>query len=170
MSARRLQVSLRPVEAMTVRRVALEHERLVYVICADRKLRYPNGKYSQIAYIGTTKKGLSRVAGSAAYRAQDVLWTHGVQSFDVRLVTCQGRNGIRSWRRLERAMLISFREMFGGIPLCNVQGSGFEEDREFVTFRRSRIDEIIRNLSDRGALSKRTAITDTNEEAVEAEE
>ncbi|ARU18278.1 hypothetical protein A9D14_18150 (plasmid) [Croceicoccus marinus] len=47
--------------------MALEHERQVYVICADRKLRYENG-YSHIAYIGTTRKGIARVAGSAAYR------------------------------------------------------------------------------------------------------
>lgn len=161
MSARRLQVSLKTAPAMTVRRVALEHERLVYVICADRKLRYENGKYSHIAYIGTTKKGLARVAGSAAYRAEDILWSRGVQSFDVRLVTCPGSNGIRSWCRLERAMIIAFREMFGEIPLCNVQGSGFEEHREFITFRRSRIDQIIRDLSDHGAKSERTAITDT---------
>lgn len=163
MTARRLQVSLRKAPALTVRRVALEHERLVYVICADRKLRYENG-YSHIAYIGTTKKGIARVAGSAAFRAEDVLWSHGVQSFDVRLVTCRGRNGIRSWCRLERAMIISFREMYGEIPLCNVQGSGFAEDREFVTFRRSRIDQIIRDLSDDGSISERTAITDTIEE------
>ena len=145
---------------MTVRRVALEHERLVYVICADRKLRYQDG-YSHIAYIGTTKKGLARVAGSAAYRAEDVLWSHGVQSFDIRLVTCRGRNGIRSWCRLERGMIIAFREMFGEIPLCNTQGSGFEEQREFVTFRRSRIDQIIRDLSDHGAKSERAPITDS---------
>lgn len=58
-------------------------------------------------------------------------------------------------------MIIAFREMFGEIPLCNVQGSGFEEHREFITFRRSRIDQIIRDLSDHGAKSERTAITDT---------
>jgi hypothetical protein len=146
---------------MTVRRVALEHERLVYVICADRKLRYPNGLYSHIAYIGTTKNGISRVATSAAYRSWDILWSHGVQSFDVRLVTCRGRQGFRSWCRLERAMLIAFREMFGGIPLCNTQGNGFKEQREFDTFRRARIDQIIRDLSDHGAKSERTAIADS---------
>ena len=81
--AQRLRISLKPNPAVTVRRVALEHERLVYVICADRKLRYPNG-YSQIACVGTTRKGFARVAGSAAARAEDVLWSHGVKSFDIR--------------------------------------------------------------------------------------
>ncbi|ARU18277.1 hypothetical protein [Croceicoccus marinus] len=58
-------------------------------------------------------------------------------------------------------MIISFREIFGEIPLCNVQGSGFAEDREFVTFGRSRIDQVIRNLSNQGSISERTPITDT---------
>jgi len=147
---------------MTVRRVALEHDRLVYVICADRKLRYANGKFSQIAYIGTTKNGLSRLSSSAAQRAADVLWSHGVQSFDIRLVTCLGRKGLKSWRRLERAMIIAFRDMFGVVPLCNKQGIWFEEDSEFRTFNRSRIEQVIRDLSDHGAISERTAITDTS--------
>ena len=82
--AQRLRISLKPKPALTMRRVALEHERLVYVICADRKLKYENG-YSQIAYIGTTRNGITRVASSAAHRSWDVLWAHGVQSFDVRI-------------------------------------------------------------------------------------
>lgn len=160
--AARLRVSLKPSPAITMRRVALEHERLVYVICADRKLKYAGG-YSQIAYIGTTRNGVTRVASSAAYRSWDVLWARGVQSFDVRIVTCRQRKGIRrgSWHRLERAMILGFRELFDEIPLCNVQGSGFEEATEFETFKRSRIHQIIRDLSENGAKSERNPIVDT---------
>ena len=81
---------------MTVRRIALDHERLVYVICADKKLKYKGG-FSQIAYIGTTRKGIERVANSAAYRSWEVLWARGVQAFDVRLVTCRARQSFKSW-------------------------------------------------------------------------
>lgn len=157
---RRLQISLKPTPALTMRRVALEHEKLIYVICADRKLRYPKG-FSQIAYIGTTRTGVSRIASSAAYRSGDVLWSHGVQSFDVRVVTCNPRKGIKSWLRLERALILSFKDIFDGIPLCNIQGSGFEEGREFDTFKRSRLHEVIRDLSDHGAKAQRAAITDS---------
>lgn len=169
--AQRLKVSLKPKPALTMRRVALEHERLVYVICADKKLKYPNG-YSQIAYIGTTKNGISRVAASAAQRSWDVLWARGVQSFDVRLVTCRQRKGIRrgSWHRLERAMILGFRELFDEIPLCNVQGSAFEEGAEFGTFNRSRIHQIIRDLSENGAKSERNPIVDTIDDGHEDEE
>jgi hypothetical protein len=48
-----------------VTRVAARHVKLVYVIVADKRLKYPRGR-SGIVYIGTTRNGFSRVAQSAA--------------------------------------------------------------------------------------------------------
>lgn len=158
--AQRLKVSLKPKPALTMRRVALDHERLVYVICADRKLKYPNG-YSQIAYIGTTKNGISRVASSAAYRSWDVLWSHGVQSLDVRIVTCRPRQGFKSWLKLERALILAFREKFGEPPMCNVQGRAMKLRDEFDRFSFERLNRILDTLSEAGAKSERVPITDT---------
>jgi hypothetical protein len=157
--AARLHVSLKTNPAMTMRRVALQHEKLVYVICADRKLRYESG-YSMIAYIGTTKNGVSRVAASAAYRASDVLWARGVQSFDVRIVTCRPRQGFKSWRKLERAMILAFRQKFGEPPLCNIQGRQMRLGDEFDRFSFARLSRIIDTLSESGAKSEREPITD----------
>ena len=158
--AQRLRVSLKAKPAITMRRVALEHERLVYVICADRKLKYENG-YSQIAYIGTTRNGVERVANSAAYRAWDVRWSRGVQSFDVRIVTCRLRQGFKSWLKLERALILAFRQKFGEPPMCNVQGRAMKLGDEFDRFSYSRLSQIIDALSESGAISEREAITDT---------
>ncbi len=143
---RRLNVSLKKQSAMHVNRIALDALKLVYVICANKPIVYRLGK-SPIAYIGTTKNGIDRVAQSAAYRAGDVLWKHGITAFDVRLVTTNPRPGIKSWRVLERALLLSFREKFGEVPVCNTVGKGFTEHREFVVFSRNRIDQIIDDLS-----------------------
>lgn len=161
--AQRLKISLKSKPALTMRRVALEHERLVYVICADRKLRYINGQFSQIAYIGTTKNGVSRVASSAAHRSWDVLWSHGVQSLDVRIVTCRPRQGFKSWLKLERALILAFREKFGEPPMCNVQGRRMKLGDEFDRFAFSRLNAIIDTLSEEGAKSERAPITDTIE-------
>jgi len=60
--------------------------KLVYVLIADKRLKYKLGK-SRIAYIGTTKKGSSRIAQSMAARAEDVLSIHGVRSFHARVIT-----------------------------------------------------------------------------------
>lgn len=165
----RLRVSLKPTSALTMRRVALDHERLVYVICADRKLKYENG-YSQIAYFGTTKNGISRVAASAAYRSWDVLWSHGVQSLDVRIVTCRPRQGFKSWVKLERALILAFRQKFGEPPMCNVQGRAMKLRDEFDRFSFSSLSRIIDTLSEKGAKSEREPITDTIDETFEKEE
>lgn len=162
--AQRLRISLKSKPAITMRRVALEHERLVYLICADRKLQYPRG-YSQIAYVGTTRNGVERLANSAAYRSWDVLWRHGVQSFDVRIVTCRPRQGFKSWVKLERALILAFRQKFDAPPICNVQGRAMKLHDEFERFSRSRLSQIIDALSESGATSEREPITDSIRDA-----
>jgi hypothetical protein len=104
---------------MTLTRVSLRDMKLVYVIvsCA-KKLRYAQGR-SRIAYIGTTKKGAARVATSAAKRARDVLRLHGVDSCEVRIVACTRRRNVKTWYKLEAALALMHREMFGEVPTCN---------------------------------------------------
>jgi hypothetical protein len=140
--------------------MALNHERLVYVICADKRLKYENG-YSSIAYIGTTRNGITRMAASAAHRSWDVLWSRGVKSFDVRIVTCRARPGVKSWVRLERALILAFREKYGEPPMCNVQGRRMKVGKAFETFSFSRLNQVIDALSDGGPKKERTAIVDT---------
>ena len=158
MTIDRLRVSLKREPAITVNRVAIGNEKLVYVICADKKLQYPWGR-TPIVYVGTTKNGVSRIASSAAYRADKVLNMHGVKSFDVRVVTCRVRQGIKTWAKLERALLLSFREKFGEVPKCNVAGKKIIEQNEFEVFSKSRISEIIAALTDHGQAATRE-ITD----------
>ena len=85
---------------METRRVALGHKKLAYVILADKKLQYKKGR-SKIAYIGTTRKGIARIATSVAYRAQQVLRLRGVFCCDARIVTCRPRQHVKTWRVLD---------------------------------------------------------------------
>lgn len=134
---------------MTVNRIAIGNERLVYAICADKKIKYPHGS-SPVVYFGTTEKGVDRIASSAAYRAPDVLAMHGVKSLDVRIITCAARQGIKSWKMLERALLLGFRAQFGEVPACNTQGKNMQETREFEVFSRERIRQIVLDLTEHG--------------------
>jgi len=143
---RRLKVNLRPGEAIRVTRVTLGKEKMVYVILADRNLRYPHRK-SKIAYVGTTKKGVGRIAASAAAKAEDVLTQRGVRKFYVRIVTCRPRPNVKTWVKLERALLLTFREMHGAVPQFNSQGKKIQEKDEFRYFQRERIRKIISDLS-----------------------
>ena len=120
---------------------------LVYVLCARKKLTYPGGR-SRIVYIGKTDRGLDRVAESVAERAPTVLSLHGVDLFTAHVLTATPRAGVKSALKLERALLIAFRERFGSIPRCNKNGHSMRASDEFkVLFARPRIDAIIDDLS-----------------------
>src|SRR2546428_13311750 len=97
---RRLRVRLRRGAAMSVTRVTLGHDKMVYVIVASRNVRYREGR-SPVVYIGTTKKGAGRMAQSAARLTDEVLGTFGVRRFHVRVLTCKPRAGVQTWIKLE---------------------------------------------------------------------
>lgn len=146
MPKRKLTISLKRDEAVTVSRVSIGKQKMVYVLVCDKRLRYPNGE-SRVAYIGTTEKGLSRIAQSVAARAEDILALLGVRNFHARVVTCASRQHVRTWRKLERAMLLRFRELYGVVPRCNSQGKNMKVVDEFQYFREKRVDAIIEELS-----------------------
>src|SRR6266513_1658430 len=107
--------------AVTITRAALHHNRLVYIAKANKRITYQHGK-SRIAYIGTTKNGVYRIANSAAWKAQSLLNEHGIWQLEFFVVTCSGYKAVKTWRKLERALLIRFRERLGSVPSGNNQG------------------------------------------------
>ena len=144
MAARRFHVR-DPRLTMTVTGASLNDRQLVYVISADNRLSYPRGR-SRIAYIGATKTGSDRVLQSAAVRADSILDLHGVRSFDVHVISSRPRENVRIWIKLERALLLEFRSLYGEVPVCNVQGGRMRELDEFDCFSRNRIRSILLGL------------------------
>lgn len=142
----RLHVSLKRGNAMEISRISIGNEKLVYFLLADKKLDYAGGR-SRVAYIGTTKNGISRVANSVAYRAPDVLRLRGVQGFSVRIVTCKPRQRVKTWVKLERAFLLAFKETYEEVPWCNSHGKSITEVDEFRYFSRSRLKRILDDLA-----------------------
>ena len=131
--------------ALEVNRLAVQQEKLVYVLLTNRKLTYAYGK-SYVAYIGTTKKGASRIMQSAAKKAGELLAMHGVTRLTARIITCHKRQNVKTWRKLERALLLEFRAMFGTVPKGNNHGKGIREQDEFDYFQRTRIMSILKAL------------------------
>jgi len=142
---KRLLVRLHKSPALTVRRMGVKSDRLVYLIVACKRQRYRWGR-SCVVYVGTTRSGLGRIAASAAYRAKKVLSWLGVRQFEVRVVTCQKKPGVRTWRLLERALLLTFLKKYGDPPRCNQHGKGIRERDEFAYFRRDRLERILSAL------------------------
>lgn len=143
---RRLRLSLKRDEALRATRVSVGKNKLVYVLLADKKLRYPKGK-TRVAYIGTTKKGMSRIAQSVSTRAEDILSIRGVRQFHARIITCPPRQRVKTWHKLERALLMQFRIIYGDVPYCNSHGTRMKETDEFEYFRRSAVVDVIEELA-----------------------
>jgi len=142
---KRLTISLKPKHAMEVTRVSMGKKKLVYIILTKKALKYRWGR-SRIAYIGTTKKGVSRISQSVAARAEEVLAIHGVREFWVRIVTCPPRQSVKTWIKLERALLLVFRQKYGDLPKCNTAGKKMKERDEFKYFKRFRLEQILEAL------------------------
>ena len=132
--------------ALRITRTAIQTDKLVYILVGDKKVKYKKGR-SKIFYIGTTRTGAGRVAGSAAKRAADILQRPGVKSLEARIVTCKPRQRVKMWHKLERAMLLAFREKFGEVPKCNSRGKKMKKTDEFDYFSRAKINSIIGDLS-----------------------
>jgi hypothetical protein len=143
---RRIKLSLKRDEALRATRVTIGKNKLVYILVADKRLKYQNGK-SRIAYIGTTKKGVARIAQSVAARADDILSLHGVRSFHARIVTCKPRRNVETWKKLERALLLKFRERFGEVPKCNSHGKNMKAKDEFRIFGEGGVNNVIEEIS-----------------------
>ena len=142
----KLTISLQRNSAVRATRVAIGRDRLVYALVADKRVRYKRG-YSRIVYIGTTKKGLARIARSVAIRAEKILKLHGVRAFEARVMTCRARQRVKTWLKLERALLIKFRERYGEPPKCNTHGKRMKRRDEFEYFSEKRVADILDQLS-----------------------
>ena len=140
-----LKLSLKRFHAIEVTRIAIGNQKLVYALIADRRFQYPHGK-SAVAYIGTTKKGIRRVASSVAYRAEDILGEYGVKKITARIVTCKPRPRVKTWIKLERAMLLAFRAHYGKVPIYNFQGHKIKETDEYEYFAREAVRKLIIEL------------------------
>lgn len=82
-----------------------------------------------------------------AVRSDEILSLHGVRSFRVAIITYTVRPGVRKpWHKLERALLLSFRELYGEVPICNRTGMRMKETNEFGYFSRRQMQRILEDL------------------------
>ena len=143
---RKLKIRSSKQPAIVINRVAFRDKKLVYVARANKKLKYPWGR-SRISYIGTTKRGAHRVASSAVWKGADLLFQYGIKHLELNVVTCQKIPGVESWRKLERALLIRFREIYGEIPRANNAGKKMKWKKEKKYFPERQLEKVIEGLS-----------------------
>ena len=128
--------------AMTITRAALRATKLVYVARANKPYRYRWGR-SRIVYIGTTKRGVYRIASSAAAKSTDLLGKWGIRHLDFHIVQSGKLQSVETWKELERALLLMFKETFGDVPYANTQGKNIRRHQVSKYFRDSTLRQII---------------------------
>lgn len=143
---RRLTIRKPAIPVIVIARAALHEQRLVYLACANKLIKYERGR-SRIVYIGTTKNGIDRIAASAARTAKRFLNHHGVQSLECFVVTCRRRPGLSTWKKLERSLLLAFKDVFGQVPLGNTQGKNTFWDDELSYFKLKRLRDVVSSHS-----------------------
>jgi len=120
MAARRKKIAKYDQDALSVHREGLPKDaKLVYVASANRRVKYGNGLKSRVVYIGTTERGVVRIAESAAKKTTELLTTHGLKALHFHVVKCKGTQSVAMWEKLESALLMEFREMYGTLPIGN---------------------------------------------------
>ncbi len=87
------------------------------------------------------------MTSSVAARAQKILSLPGVDEFTVHVVTCRPRQKVKTWHKLERALILTFRGLYGVVPYCNSKGSKMKLKDEYTFFREKRIKAVLEELS-----------------------
>ncbi len=143
----KLTVSISSKPAVIIHRRANANKRLVYLAVANKAHKYVYGR-SHVVYIGSTKKGASRVAASAAAKARELLTERGVRQLQFFTVSCRRRPHVKTWLKLERGLLLTFREIFGQIPIGNTQGKKIKPTDELDFFNRKRLTAVLDKYRD----------------------
>ena len=128
---------------MSIDRKIGRRDKLVYLLLAPKPQKYLRGK-SRIVYVGTTEKGISRIASSVATRSEAIFSRRGIRTIEVQVVWSAPLRGIRSWRLLERAILAEFLSFYGALPDCNRQGKHYKWDPKVSRyFKRNAVTNLL---------------------------
>ncbi len=144
--ANRLRVKLNSKPAITITRAAIQNKKLVYIARANKPMKYKWG-HSRIVYIGTTQAGVNRIATSAAEKAKKLLGNRGIKQLEFHVVVSSRRPNVQTWKLLERALLLTFREEYGNVPISNSQGKNMRRRDERDYFKGENLRDIIHHFS-----------------------
>ena len=133
-------------EVLTIWRPALARQKLVYILVADKSQKYRYGR-SRIVYIGTTEKGASRIASSAAFRGEQAFINlRGVKEIQAHVIGCRPRQGVEIWKKLEIAAILAFRQEYGDIPKLNKIGKRRKIGDAFAYFNDDKLVTILKDF------------------------
>jgi hypothetical protein len=76
-----------------------------------------------------------------------LLYEYGIKHLEFVVITCSKVQALESWKKLERALIMKFKELYGAIPRANKAGknSHWRDEREY--FSPNKLEDILRELS-----------------------
>ena len=136
--------------AITITREAIKRDKLVYIALANKAVRYRSKRSSRVVYIGTTEKGINRIAASGASRAKKILNKRGIKRLDFYVVFAKrGRQRVQSiWRKLECSLIQAFKERFYEPPILNTVGKNKDWEKYYKYFSRTMTRRLITEFSE----------------------
>jgi len=66
------------------------------------------------------------------WKDEHLLSGYGIRHLEARIIRCGRKQAVETWRKLERALLLKFRESYGKIPLANKAGSRMSRKLPFL--------------------------------------
>jgi hypothetical protein len=117
---------------------------MVYILVANKSYKYPSGRRSRIVYIGTTGKGARRPATSAVDKASEAFAElRGVTKIEAHIATCAARKRVKTWERLEDALLAAFHALYFELPPYNKKKGAVRFVEDVTLFREKALRKLL---------------------------
>ncbi len=147
-----LRVRVSEESTLTIDRSRMWKNRLVYILVANKSFKYDGGR-SHILYIGTTGKGAGRPIASAVRKAMLIFGdVRGVKQIGVYLLNSRSRRSVKTWEKLESALLAVFRQTYLQLPRENRKRGEYSREEDIRYFRRLDLLKILRLLEQKPKL------------------
>lgn len=146
---RKLGVTVRKEAVVEVYRKGLPKrgsKKCVYFVCADKAQKYPYKERSKIVYIGTTERGLDRVAESMKKKAPEAFEIHGVKKISFYIIQSQRRQNRETWNELERDLILKFKGLKGAVPKLNDTYKNKNPNQLSGLFTERKLKQIIESI------------------------
>ncbi len=151
MGTRRATVTLHsePVFSIEKRAFGKGILKIVYILVANKPIRYRWGRWSRVVYIGTTKRGPKRIAESVVAHGKKALAKKGITSVEAYVIQCRPRRAVEMWKKLESALIFTFRGRYGDIPKYNTKLKNSIPSDEFDYFHESYLRKKLLKFEER---------------------
>lgn len=93
------------------------------------------------------RMALVRIGASAAETAGKLLGKHGIKELKFFIVTCSAKEDVDTWKKLESALLLTFKHKYGEVPKCNTKGKNMSWADELEYFTKPRLEAVIDQYS-----------------------